>query len=1105
MKKLMTMIAAVATAFGLYAAEGDIDAFDAAAQGATLADGQWTLNNEVITGEIPEAAITDSKVVFQTNGKAVGRNFDENLVPVAVEEAVYLDTKINFQAPFDEVPEVASGAKIAAFVLDNSGLLEDQPKAKVQPSTNLYAFASFWNGEAWEKRAFMFDTANAGLASGVEKRLTVKIYENVLASDTYMGFRFFLEGVEGTIKNALKVACVFKVDETKNAIDFENDVIFANDPETPYLGCEASAIAAAVRSRVTSIDRSLVISLEKTVSAELTALDFVGKGALGSLLLTANKPSFIEEDDQTMAVDYEHATFASISGNADISDDKKTITFYDNSQITLTVTPETNYAIVKWFLNGEEETPVATGTSYQFTPVKGNELHVKAFKEEATLTYLDDQSELQTVNCTSVIDAFAKAGELTDATEIKITLGQFAGEEGVITIADEDQGIYGIDVNVDGDITLDLAGKKLKGGDDGTYGSSTISVTAGNLVVTDSVGGGAILDPEYDSSYGLDPYAIGAVSGELLFAAVTDDKFYTVGTIDSTYLDPTYVSIAGGKYTKTNEKEDIQNALADPDTLEVVGDEDTVWTVQAAAPKDYVAKIGDDQFETFEEAVAALKEDGQTIELLKDTALTTAVTPAFSTTFDMGGFTLNAKLQKAITCSAGKTLNVTNGTIAISHGSYTIEVYGTLNVLNGARIVKDNTNGPVFDVYDTATINIEEGAYLSNGGVNQTFRFKDEFDTSNCTYTVNVKGGTIDGAGANLFDVYKPGATADIAISGGTINATTMLRVGTDKDKATVNLTISGGTINATSKNFDVSNDESTLNLTLDGTCAAKFKVDQGLNDYCADGYKAFKAEGSDWYTIVATQLYVANLFVDGQAAGTIELGTDGQKFAKGEKVVATKQGVIDDTVEPDFAKGKTYYVEKLVLFGDPDKVCEFEYDGTTLTKKGDDGIGVDLQGNILTYTVETGDLNPFGAVYVKEYVAAAPDPTDDKPEDIPENTTAGERYGDKVPATLANVDAKQLCAWAQTNRTTGDAIIENAFLLNCANTEKAVEDAEKAFKIPSITVAADGTVTVGEPEGTFNGTIKKFGKVELSDAEWIENKEGAKFFELKLVPTNIK
>ena len=562
------------------------------------------------------------------------------------------------------------------------------------------------------------------------------------------------------------------------------------------------------------------------------------------------------------------------------------------------------------------------------------------------------------------------------------------------------------------------------------------------------------------------------------------------------------ITVYGGTFSA--EPKDDSGVKFVADGYKAVKDaEFEIWSVQEIT---YVAKIGDDQFETFEEAVAALTADGQTITLIDNATLTDKVTPAFSTTFDMGGFTLTAKLQKAITCSAGKTLNVTNGTIAIADGSHTIEVYGTLNVLNGARIEKDKVSGPVFDVYDAATINIEDGAYLSNGGAGQTFRFKDEFDTSNCTYTVNVKGGTIDGTGANLFDVYKPGATADITISGGTINASTaLLRVGTDKDKATVNLTISGGTINATSKNFDVSNDESKLNLTLNGDCKAKFKVDQGLNDYCAEGFKAFKAEGADWYTIVATQLYVANLFVDGQSAPQIELGTDGQKFAKGEKVVATKPGVIDDTVEPDFAKGKTYYVEKLVLFGDPDKVCEFEYDGTTLTKKGDDGIGVDLQGNILTYTVETGDLNPFGAVYVKEYSAQPPvepvDPGEEKTYNTPDEAKDAADAINKNKDTMINVPEvakatkEAYLALVAAKVVDGTKVVVD-LTADAEGTFKAELDTEikKAEVAAALTDATADEVTIKTVAGFYYwieggvevGTIKTPGLAEIGDGSTI-------------------
>ena len=151
-----------------------------------------------------------------------------------------------------------------------------------------------------------------------------------------------------------------------------------------------------------------------------------------------------------------------------------------------------------------------------------------------------------------------------------------------------------------------------------------------------------------------------------------------------------------------------------------------------------------------------------------------------------------------------------------------------------------------------------------------------------------------------------------------------------------------------------------------------------------------------------------------------------------------------------------------------------------------------------------TGDLEFFA-----KWEAVAPaekDPADDDPEVIDENETAAQRYGNRVPEELANVSAKVLCSWATGNGglKTGDPIIENAFLLNCANDQDVVDDLEAAFKIPSITVAADGTVTVAEPEGEFNGKIEQWGKVELDQKEWVKDQEGAKFFMLKLVPENL-
>ena len=582
MKKLMTMLAAVGMAFGLFAEEPDpiVDANDFASvtQESFSNDTQWTYNGAA-TKPIDKVWVANSLLNLATGSDKVQRTFVPNGA-ATITDAIYFDANINFEDPFDEAPVISDSdnAKVAAFVLDNSGIIEELGEAaKVAASTNLYVIAGYNNNGTWEKRAFMFATpADEGIADKFAKRLTIKAYGDVMdGAATRMGFRFFLNG-NTDIKNALAVKYVFPINDD-GSIDFTT-FIDADDTTTPYLGTGVKAsLKAAVRSRCS--DQTLVLALAES-AAELTGFDLAGKGELANFTLTTESPTFIAEDAYTMTVDYENAAFASISPDT-IPYEGGTITFYDSTQITLTVTPNENYTIVKWFLNGGEEA-IETGTSCSFTPVNLAQLHVKAYKEEATLTYIDADANPQTVNCTSVIDAFAKAGELEGATNIKITLGEFAGEEGVITIADADLSIYGITVT--GDVTLDLAGKTLKGGS--TFETGTVDPTinvnvASSLTVVDSIGGGAIANPAFTAEEmgGAAPLAISTYGGTITFSAVTGDKFYTIGTIDPTILDPSYVSIAGGKFTKNNNKDAIVTALA-PGDLEVVGDDDDVWTVQ---------------------------------------------------------------------------------------------------------------------------------------------------------------------------------------------------------------------------------------------------------------------------------------------------------------------------------------------------------------------------------------------------------------------------------------------------------------------------------------------------------------------------------------------
>lgn len=106
-------------------------------------------------------------------------------------------------------------------------------------------------------------------------------------------------------------------------------------------------------------------------------------------------------------------------------------------------------------------------------------------------------------------------------------------------------------------------------------------------------------------------------------------------------------------------------------------------------------------------------------------------------------------------------------------------------------------------------------------------------------------------------------------------------------------------------------------------------------------------------------------------------------------------------------------------------------------------------------------------------------------------------------PAYIGDDTAKQskYDAWAGLYGADTESANEVAFLLNVAPTEAGDEKAK--FVITSITVGADGTVTVVAPEknskgAAFNGTVEVLGATAL-DGEWAPKATGHKFFKAVL------
>lgn len=513
MKKLMTMIAAVATAFGLFAAEMNpiVDAVDFSAEGYNFyTDTQWTYNGEAITAPTDKVWVGDDDMLHLATGSdKVQRTFVSGGA-ATITDAIYFDANINFEDPFDEPPVISDSdnAKVAAFVLDNSELVEEQGAAATLISTNLYVIAGYYNSETteWEKRAFMFATPAAeGIAGKQVKRLTIKAYGDVMASSaTRMGFRFFLNG-DTEIKNALAVDAVFKINDD-GSINFTDDVIYAEDSATPYLGDGViDMLEPAVRARGKHTDRSLVLGLTDAANA-LNGFDLAGKGKLAKFTLTTASPAFIDGDSQTVTLNLVNTT-VDVEGAIDF--DQNSITFAKGETISVTATyDEGKSDIVKWTKNGTPITP--TDDTYSWAPNNNDILAISA-KAAGAFVIASDGTKIPFENLfgsepTTDAEAYVRAN---------------GGTLQLVDDAEYPDGNYFV-VSEGEDFTLDLAGYDFVGSSD-TYAS--ILIQAGKLTITNSTVAVGTISASVQDGLAIENNATLVIAGGIMADTVATQKY----------------------------------------------------------------------------------------------------------------------------------------------------------------------------------------------------------------------------------------------------------------------------------------------------------------------------------------------------------------------------------------------------------------------------------------------------------------------------------------------------------------------------------------------------------------------------------------------------
>ena len=119
------------------------------------------------------------------------------------------------------------------------------------------------------------------------------------------------------------------------------------------------------------------------------------------------------------------------------------------------------------------------------------------------------------------------------------------------------------------------------------------------------------------------------------------------------------------------------------------------------------------------------------------------------------------------------------------------------------------------------------------------------------------------------------------------------------------------------------------------------------------------------------------------------------------------------------------------------------------------------------------------------------------------EGKAAGDLFNG-ITNALATADAKAVATWAEANNVAyadKGSILPEAFLLNCANTQAAIDEAAANFKITAITVSGD-TVTITPADGADygNGKVVIEGTATLSPISWHEKTDGDHFFRATLV-----
>ncbi len=571
------------------------------------------------------------------------------------------------------------------------------------------------------------------------------------------------------------------------------------------------------------------------------------------------------------------------------------------------------------------------------------------------------------------------------------------------------------------------------------------------------------------------------------------------------------------------------------------------------------AKLGDEKYETFAAAYAAATGDGtETITLCQNLNVNGSQTLLIekSLTIDLGGFEVGSvgdvKTNDYIFDIRNCEVTIKNGMIIRRASINGIQATGTLVRVRGTAATQEASA-------IWAKLTIEEDLTIKNLGNEDVFIESGKTVPTATSSSVSVRdyaqfimnGGRIDNAVAETETEPKQHKFAINTRGTGT---------------ATINGGIIKGVPIQVSYKEGVAADTTQANsiiIPTDSTAEFEYNpIDDTTRDYVSitRGYGMEPISGGDYdgyYQIAQLTLHTLSYDANG-GTGTAPTSVD---FYKNDTGVAAAANTFEFAGK-QFAgwntaldgSGTAYAVGAEITLGDADIVlyAQWESAGFTFTIAWSDDTGdikyqvgdgpeqtLDKTGGSpwtseaytdLTTTMKVWAVPAAGhkftsaasfdltqasatATFVTVIIPITPGGV------VVGQDETGAQYGITNPEwateTGAGTKLQKAVSWAITTgkgtiallnaaqfATDGTSANEaaDAFLLNCSPDDLAT--AKEAFKVPSITVDAEGNVTVGTPDGAgFNGTIQTLGKSAIdAEEEWGPKADTDTVFKLQLV-----